>query len=216
MAKAARKTTNRATTKRAQSKTASAKSRRPKNPDRDDAVPVEKKLGDLFAMIDDIGTCMFTTRRADGYLVSRPMQAQHREEDGRLWFVTDDDAHKVDELRTDNHVNLAFYKDGSREWISVSGNARTNRDRAKVRELYKPDWKAWFGDEGGTRNGGPDDPRITLIEVEPRTVEYLKVTKPKPVVLFEVVKGIVTGKPPQVGSERTVTSRELVEHAPLK
>ena len=187
-----------------------------KDKNHDDTVPTDKKLEDLFEMIDDIGVCMFTTRRADGYLVSRPMQAQHREEDGRLWFVTDDDAHKLDELRSDHHVNLAFYKDGSREWISVSGDARVTRDRAKVRELYKPDWKAWFGDEGGTRNGGPDDPRLTLIEIEPRTVEYLKVTKPKPVVIFEVVKAIVTGKPPKLGDERTVTNHELIEHAPLE
>ena len=194
----------------------SAKKKQAKKKNRDDAVPTEKKLADLFAMIDDIGTCMFTTRRADGYLVSRPMQAQHREEDGRLWFVTDFDANKLDELRTDRHVNLAFYKDRSREWISVSGDASVTRDRAKIRELYKPDWKAWFGDEGGTRNGGPDDPRLTLIEVEPRTVEYLKVTKPKPVVMFAVVKAMVTGKPPKLGDERTVTSHELIEHAPLE
>ena len=34
------------------------------------------------------------------------------------------------------------------EWISVSGLATVSRDRQKIRELYAPDWKAWFPEEG--------------------------------------------------------------------
>jgi hypothetical protein len=37
----------------------------------------------------------------------------------------------------------------------------------------------------------------------------MKVTKPRPVVLFEVAKAMVTGSPPQVGSIRTVNEREI-------
>jgi hypothetical protein len=38
---------------------------------RDDEVPTEKKLDDLYKLIDGIETAMFTTRRQDGHLVSR-------------------------------------------------------------------------------------------------------------------------------------------------
>ena len=69
--------------------------------------------------------------------------------------------------------------------------------------------KAWFGDEGGERNGGPDDPRLALILVDVHSVSYLKVDKPKPLVLFEVAKGMVTGTPPKVGEQRHVTRSEL-------
>jgi hypothetical protein len=82
-------------------------------------------------------------------------------------------------------------------------------DRALVRELYKPDWKAWLGDEGGDRDGSANDPRIALILVDAELVTYMKVTKPKPVVLFEVARAMVTGSPPKVGNIRTVTEREL-------
>ena len=34
-------------------------------------------------------------------------------------------------------------------------------------------------------------------------------TKPQPVVLFEVAKAMVTGEPPTVGDIRTVTDREM-------
>ena len=70
-------------------------------------------------------------------------------------------------------------------------------------------WKAWFGDEGGARDGGPDDPRLALILVDVESVSYLKVDKPRPIVLFEVAKAMVTGTPPDVGVERQVSGEEI-------
>jgi len=114
-----------------------------------------KKLDELYALIDGIEIAMFTTRRADGQLVSRPMATQERVTGTDLWFVTDISSNKLDELQFDPHVNLAYYKNKSREWVSVAGTAQVTQDRNLIKELYKPDWKAWFGDEGGERNGGP-------------------------------------------------------------
>ena len=175
----------------------------------DDAVSTEKKLDELYELIDGIEVAMLTTRRADGHLVSRPMQTQERETGLDLWFMTNVETHKLDDLMADPHVNLAYYKDRSREWVSVAGLATVSTDQDLVRELYKPDWKAWLGDEGGNRDGSANDPRIALILVETESVTYMKVTKPRPVVLFEVARAMVTGAPPKVGTIRTVTEREL-------
>ena len=168
-----------------------------------------KKLDELYALIEGIQIAMFTTRRPDGHLVSRPMATQERVTGTDLWFVTDISSNKLDELLTDPHVNLAYYNMKSREWVSVAGLAIVTQDRNLIKELYKPDWKAWFGDEGGDRNGGPDDPRLALILVEAQSVEYLLVDKPRPMVLFEVAKGLVTGSTPDVGEQRSLTEREL-------
>ena len=169
----------------------------------------QKKLEELDKLIHGIETAMFTTRRHDGHLVSRPMATQERISGTDLWFVTDAEAHKLDDLLMDPHVNCSYFNNKSREWVSVSGVARIVRDRKRIRDLYKPDWKAWFGDEGGEKNGGPDDPRLALILVEAQSVEYLVTTKPKPVVLFEVAKAMVTGNPPKVGEQRHLNEREL-------
>jgi general stress protein 26 len=174
-----------------------------------DAVPTEKKLDDLYALIRDNEIAMLTTRRADGFLVSRPMATQQRQPGCDLWFVTNRDTDKLDEIEHDPHVNCAYYNDGSREWVSVSGTARVVDSRPKIHALYAPDWKAWFPDEGGQRNGGPDDPRLRLIFVDAHSVTYLKQDKPQPVVLFEVAKGMVTGSTPDVGSLREVGTAEL-------
>eukprot|EP01112_Ceratiomyxa_fruticulosa_P016254 TRINITY_DN4880_c0_g3_i2.p1 TRINITY_DN4880_c0_g3~~TRINITY_DN4880_c0_g3_i2.p1 ORF type:complete len:123 (-),score=19.30 TRINITY_DN4880_c0_g3_i2:24-392(-) len=110
---------------------------------------------------------MFTTRRPDGYLVSRPMEVQKHFQGVDLWFVTSIESHKLDELAGDNHCNLSFYK-ASGDWVSVSGIARIIQgDQARIQQLYSADWRALFPDLGdGVHNGLPTDPRIALIEVE--------------------------------------------------
>jgi len=179
-----------------------------KDPNRDDA-PLGKKLKDLYDLIEGIEIAMFTTRRPDGQLVSRPMATQTQAEGTDLWFVTDVESNKLDELEFDPHVNLAYYKDRTREWVSVSGMATISQDRQAIRELYQKDWRAWFGDQGGERDGGPEDPRLALVLVDVQSVVYLKVTKPAPVVLFEVAKGMLTGTPPNVGAERRLSGAEV-------
>jgi general stress protein 26 len=168
-----------------------------------------KRLDDLYKLIEGIEIAMFTTRRPDGYLVSRPMATQTQAEGSDLWFVTDVESHKLDELELDPHVNLAYYRDRTREWVSASGTATVSQDRRAIRELYRKDWKAWFGDQGGARDGGPEDPRLALILVDVHSVTYLKVNQPAPLVLFEVAKGMVTGTPPKVGAQRVVTGAEI-------
>jgi general stress protein 26 len=165
-------------------------------------------VDELYDLIADIEIAMMTTRRPDGRLVSRPMATQARADGADLWFVTSSDTEKLDELESEPQVNLAYYDTKSREYVSVSGVARVSNDRATIRELYRPDWRAWFPGEG-EKTGTAEDPRIVLIGVDVESAMYLKVDKPRPVVLFEVAKGMVTGSTPDVGKVRKVTGREM-------
>jgi len=164
-------------------------------------------LDELWKLVEGIETAMLTTRRADGHLVSRPMATQKRASGAHFWFVTTKDSPKVREIAAEPRVNLSYYRDRTREWVSVSGEARLSEDAGKIHELWAPDWKAWFGDEGGERNGGPDDPRMVLIAVDAVTAQYMTVNKPQPLVLFELVKGMVTGKAPDIGQVKQVPLR---------
>ncbi|HEX9309617.1 MAG TPA: pyridoxamine 5'-phosphate oxidase family protein [Gemmatimonadaceae bacterium] len=170
-----------------------------------------KKIDELYDLIRGIETAMFTTRRPNGQLVSRPMATQERIEGPDLWFVTNVETHKLDELAVDPHVNCAYFKNKTGEWVSVSGVAHVSKNRNRIRQLYKEDWKAWFGDEGGDRDGGPNDPRIALIMVEADSATYMKVSKSRPVVLFEALKARVTGSQPRLGDVREVTGAEMMD-----
>jgi general stress protein 26 len=170
-----------------------------------------KKIDDLYDLIKGIETAMFTTRGVSGQLVSRPMATQERIEGADLWFVTNVDTHKLDDLALDPHVNCSYFNNRTREWVSVSGIARVSKNKARIRQLYKEDWKAWFGDEGGDRDGGPNDPRLALILVEAELATYMKVNKPRPVVLFQVLKGMVTGSKVDIGEVKEISGAELMD-----
>jgi general stress protein 26 len=159
-----------------------------------------KDLAGLYSHIDDIEIAMMTTRRPDGHLESRAMATQKRTQGADLWFVSCDGTAKLRDLEHDPHVNLAYYKDRTREWVSVSGTATISRDRQKIHELYAPDWAIWFPKAGDPRHGTKDDPRMVLIGVDIHAAVYLDVDKPQPVVLFEMVKGWLTGTDPKIGT----------------
>lgn len=157
------------------------------------------ELEKLYELIEEIEIAMMTTRRADGHLRSRAMATQKRADGADVWFVTTDGSDKLHELAADPHVNLSYLKQKTMEWISVSGIAEVSRDRAKIRELYAADWKIWFPDEGDPRHGTADDPRMVLIGVRVHAAEFLEVNKPRPVILYEIVKGWMTGSDPDLG-----------------
>lgn len=173
----------------------------------------DKEIDDLYALIDGIEVAMLCTRRPDGQLVSRAMQTQRRTAGADLWFVTSIDTQKFEELAFDPHVNVSYYRDRTREWVSVSGKAILSRDRDLIRGLYKPDWKAWFkaaeGNSADEKAGTPDDPRIALILVEAQSVSYFKSDRPLPLVLFDVARAMLGGPAPDFGDERTLNAEEL-------
>jgi general stress protein 26 len=157
------------------------------------------ELDTFYDLVHDIETAMMTTRRTNGHLRSRAMATQKRAPGADLWFVTCDGSAKLVDLAYDPHVNLSYFRNRNREWVSVSGVATITRDRRIIRELYQPDWKIWFNDEGDPRHGTPDDPRMLLIGVTIHAAEFLEVNKPQPVLLYELVKGWVTGTEPELG-----------------
>lgn len=199
--KAKRKTVDKDVTRKA-SNTATEKNA-------DTNVPPAKKIEELYSLVEGIDIAMLTSRTYDGTLTSRPMQTQTKRPRVDFWFVTSTDTHKIDEIQAQPEVNLAYYSNKSREWVSVSGTARIITDRDLIRTLYKPAWKAWFGDEGGDRNGGPNDPRLALVEIEAHEATYLKSNQPRAVQLFKVAKAMITGDPPKVGDMRHVGKKEL-------
>src|SRR3954451_24445430 len=160
---------------------------------------MKDELETFYDLIEQIKVAMLTTRRTDGHLESRAMANQKRAGGADLWFVTGEDSAKLRDIEHDPHVNLAYFNEGSYEWVSVSGIATVSHDRAKIRELYQPDWKAWFGQEGDPRHGTPDDPRMVLIGVDVHAAVFLEVNKPKPIVLFELAKGWLTGEKAEPG-----------------
>lgn len=169
----------------------------------------EKKIDEFYQLIDGIEVAMMTTCRHDGTLVTRPMATQDRGPDGDLWFVTNIETDKCDEIDDNRNISLGYYNPSTKEWVSVSGTATISKDRQRIRELHQPDWNVWFENEGGKRDGGPDDPRLALIFVDAHSVHYMKSKYSKPRVLFEIAKAMITGDEPDIGREEQLSARDL-------
>lgn len=142
----------------------------------------------LAKLINGIKFAMLTTAMLDGTLRSRPMATQQVEFDGVLWFFTQYNSGKVDEIRNDQHVNLSYADPSDNRYVSVSGRALVVRDRKKSEELWTEWHRAWFPK-------GLDDPDLALLRVDVHDAEYWDSPSSKVVQLAGFVKAMVTGKP---------------------
>jgi general stress protein 26 len=150
-----------------------------------DRLPDEGQLARLYQLIAGIPMTTFTARRPDGRLISRPLATQHPVEGTDLWFVTDVETHDLEAVEDDPQVNLAYHREVTGDWISVSGTATVSLDRRAIHQLYRPSWKSWFAEQEPPRDGGPDDPRVGLILVDVHAVTYFEQGLLAPVVLLE-------------------------------
>ena len=81
---------------------------------------------------------------------------------------------------------------------------RRDFERPSEDRSYQPDWSVWFPNEGDARHGTADNPRIVLIGVKVHAAEFLEVNKPRPVLLYEFVKGWLTGTEPEFGEMKKI------------
>ena len=106
---------------------------------------------------------MLTTQFADG-LRARPLEARADRDAGLIWFVTDVRGAKDDEINADQDVGLVFIDEDSRAYLSITGRAFVIRDTAKTKEIWKKTDDIWLP-------GGPDDPNVRVLRIEPITAE---------------------------------------------
>lgn len=142
----------------------------------------------LHELLESIDTAMLITRHGEENH-ARPMAVAGVEGASTVWFVTSDDSPKAVEIRADARVSATFQT--SRKFVALSGQAALVKDRAKVAELWKPDWKVWFPN-------GKDDPTIALIRVEVQDAEFWDNAGAKGIrYVFEAVKGLIAGERPE-------------------
>lgn len=108
---------------------------------------------------------MLTTIGPDGSLRSRPMATQQAEFDGTLWFFTQADSPKVDEVQQEQHINLSYADCDKHRYVSISGRATLIQERQKIEELWSPTLNTWFP-------RGLDDPQLALLRVEADSWDY--------------------------------------------
>jgi len=139
-------------------------------------------------LIKQSSSCFFCSNIKTGMpFATRPMSVQQVDEDGNLWFLSANDSHKNDELAHDSFVQLLFQGSEHSDFLNIAGTATISYDKAKIKELWEPLIKVWFTE-------GIDDPRISVIKVEPTEGYYWDNKHGNAIAFIKMTLGAVIGK----------------------
>ena len=115
------------------------------------------------------------------------MSVQKIDNDGNLWFLSANDSHKNYEIENDSFVQLLFQGSNYSDFLNLYGTAIVNQDKATIKELWQPMLKTWFTE-------GVDDPRISVIKVEPIEGYYWDTKNNIAIGLIKRMAGALIGK----------------------
>src|ERR1700712_4263381 len=133
-------------------------------------------------------TCFFCTNHAPGKsFATRPMSVQKIDDDGNFWFLSASDSHKNNEVFSDSSVQLLFQGSSYSDFLNIYGKASITKDKEKIKELWEPTLKVWFTE-------GIDDPRISVIKVEPTEGYYWDTKHAQAVAFVKQLVGAAIGK----------------------
>ena len=158
----------------------------------------DESLAKIQDLIKDIRIAMLSTAGEDGKIYSRPMATQQTRFQGELWFLTRQDSGKVNEIRHDAHVNVAYADPKGSSFVSLAGQAEVSRDRARIHELWNPMYKAWFPD-------GEEDPEIAALKVTVEDAEYWEAPSNALVRNFQILRAAATKGSTPVGEHAHIT-----------
>ena len=123
----------------------------------------QNHISRVWDLIDKARVGMLTTQFGGG-LRARPLEARADRDAGIIWFVTDVRGAKDDEIGAEHDIGLVFIDEGDRAYLSITGRAFVTSDPAKTREIWRKTDDIWL-------SGGPDDPNVRLLRIEPITAE---------------------------------------------
>jgi general stress protein 26 len=151
----------------------------------------------VWDIIEKVGVAMLTTRFAGG-LRARPLEARPDRDTGIIWFLTDLRSGKDEEVAASPDIGLVFIDAGDKAYLSITGCAEIVRDPARAAEIWKSTDQAWWP-------GGPDDPTLRLLRVEPKTAELWDGPSSSIAAAFEFAKARLMGTKPNLGENRKIS-----------
>jgi general stress protein 26 len=171
----------------------------------------ETKLQDREAiekfreLVKDVTICMFTTLDENYELTSRPMFTSSVDDEGNVWFFTNEFSEKINEVSKDNLVHLIYSHPVKNIYVDVKGTCSLIIDKKKMEELWDPTLKNWFPE-------GLEDSKICLVKVATETAHFWNHSASKMGLLFQMIRSITKGdqyKETEKGKLDLATQKEM-------
>ena len=178
--------------------TTSKRAKAPANRQSRDSSMTGKEHDDHVARIWElakrIGIAMFVTWDGEEQR-ARPLAATVEKDEGAIYFLTDINGEKDDQIADFPHVSVSFADHKSSKYVALSGKATISNDRARIKELWSPFAKAWWD--------SPEDPAIRVIRMTPRDAELWD-SPGRIVTTISMLTAAVTGRTPKIGENAKV------------
>jgi general stress protein 26 len=153
----------------------------------------------VWTLINDIPVAMVVTHDGQGqHMRARPMAMRLAREEGAIYFLTDVDAPKADEIRGNETVCLALADNRSQKYVSITGHAEIIDDRDRVKEIRSIYDRAFWP--------AKNDPRIRILRVTPESAEFWEGAG-MVVTAVKLVAAIASGARMNVGENEKVEFR---------
>lgn len=118
----------------------------------------------LRELIEDVDIAILSTYNGSE-IKSRPMATTEVDEEGNIWFFTNEFSEKVDEVESEHKVGLSYAHPGKNTYVVINGRASVVRDKTKMAHLFNSKAKSFFPK-------GIDDPSLALLKIKPYEAEY--------------------------------------------
>jgi general stress protein 26 len=172
---------------------------RPNVEDKQKRTPMSDTAADIdrvWALIHDIPVAMVITHDGQGqHMRARPMAMRPARAESAIYFLTDVDAPKADEIRRNETVCLTLADNRNQKYVSITGQAEIIDDRNRVEEIWSVYDKAFWPDK--------NDPRIRILRVTPESAEFWEGAG-MVVTAVKLVAAIASGERMNVGANEKV------------
>jgi general stress protein 26 len=145
-----------------------------------------------WELAESIRLCMLTSWDGKSQQ-ARPMDAVVDQAGGALYFLTDVEGGKVEQLKNFPEIVVSF--SGTTKFVTMNGKAKVSNNRAKIKEIWTATSKAWWD--------SANDPAIRLITFTPRQAELWD----GPNLLVStalMLAAAVTGAKPKIGDHAKI------------
>jgi len=158
---------------------------------------MEKQEARIWELLETTGVGMLTTQFAHG-LRARPMEPRPDREAGVIYFITDARGLKDDEVEAAPDVCFTLTNTKDKAYLSLTAHASVLRDPLLAAKYWKSTDDVWWP-------GGPEDPHVRVLRLDPLRAELWDGPASSAVAAFEFAKARLTGQKPNLGENRKTT-----------
>lgn len=151
----------------------------------------------IWNHIQKIGTCMLVTHDGDR-IRARPMRGIIQPDRNAIWFITDANSEKDNDVARHPSVCLTFTDTHDQNFVSVSGEVERVDDRAQLTELWNEGAEAYYPH-------GKNDPSVVLLKFVPSMGEYWDAPSNPIVLAIKLLQANLTGERPDLGTNEATS-----------